>query len=762
MMKNVFEIAGNLIGKRYLILLIICLVLIVPAVIGASKVETKVGMETLVPHKSQEYKDYQRLVKNFSEDNIIIVLEADDTEHLMQRDNILAMDAIETKMSAQPKVSAALGPAFMIKFLSGGTEIPDNEEILQMVVDPETEKIKDQYAMLFPDERHAMMMMVVEPGTEDKDLFDLVDLADETVANTVFKDATPIVTGLSDVENETTQKMFDSMLMMIVVAVVIMLVILALIFQVRNFFAWRWMPLGVVVIGIIYTFGIMGYLGVPIGYVTMSAFPILIGLGVGFSVQFHNRFDKAVSQGKPAAKAVIDTMTHIGPATSIAVVVVVLGFAALLTSAMPMIEYFAYSLIIGTIVMYLLSVFLLLPVLFWNDHRKERKRAGDTTAAPAITRKDGFVERGLRGLSLGVVKHPVIIILLAIIVCVAGYILDRQIDAQSDTVKYMSADLQSIKDITYLQELTGGRMPSSILVEAENIADPQVMEWMLKVQEKIKTNEPESVGTVDSFVPLVTQMNGGKVPDAEVTKNIISVIPKAFTMNYVTSDLTAANIMLTIPGMNTDDLRALKGRLNGYIDDAPAGVNASVTGQQIVAYKMSTGLTSDREKMTWIGMGFVFAGLLVLFRFRVKQAIVAALPTVLIIGWAAIILYLIGIEYNPAVATRGALGMGIGVMFTILLMNRYREERDSGQAPADAVTSAMVNVGRPIIACGLTVIGGFAALLMAKDFPFIVDFGIITLVTVFLGLASTLIVLPPMIVLTDSWHSKRSARAVAD
>lgn len=106
--------------------------------------------------------------------------------------------------------------------------------------------------------------------------------------------------------------------------------------------------------------------------------------------------------------------------------------------------------------------------------------------------------------------------------------------------------------------------------------------------------------------------------------------------------------------------------------------------------------------------------------------------------------------------------MGIGVMFTILLMNRYYEEYDSGQAPAEAITSAMVAVGRPVVACGLTIIGGFASLQIATDFPIVTDFGIITLLTIFFGLVSTLIVLPPMIVLADSRLTERAAQTASD
>ena len=114
-----------------------------------------------------------------------------------------------------------------------------------------------------------------------------------------------------------------------------------------------------------------------------------------------------------------------------------------------------------------------------------------------------------------------------------------------------------------------------------------------------------------------------------------------------------------------------------------------------------------------------------------------------------------GIEYTPLTATLGTLIMGIGVEFTILLMMRYYEERGKGEGPVEAMTTAMTKIGRAIIASGLTVIGGFAALLIARDFLILRDFGLVTVVDVFFALVSTLFVLPALIVLFDRWQEKR-------
>jgi predicted RND superfamily exporter protein len=83
-------------------------------------------------------------------------------------------------------------------------------------------------------------------------------------------------------------------------------------------------------------------------------------------------------------------------------------------------------------------------------------------------------------------------------------------------------------------------------------------------------------------------------------------------------------------------------------------------------------------------------------------------------------MYLSGIEFTLASATLGTL-MGIGVEYTILLMMRYYEEHGKGEAPTVAITTAITNIDRAIIASAPTTIVGFGALLAATDFPVFVS-----------------------------------------
>ena len=170
---------------------------------------------------------------------------------------------------------------------------------------------------------------------------------------------------------------------------------------------------------------------------------------------------------------------------------------------------------------------------------------------------------------------------------------------------------------------------------------------------------------------------------------------------------------------------------------------------------MFDAVTSSRLRVTIIGVGLIFMALFVLFRFSIIKALMAIIPIGLIIGWSSGLMYISNTNYTVLTTCLGALILGIGVEYTVVLIRRYYEERGKGYAPREAMITTMVKIGRTILASGLTTIGGFAALLAAIDFPVVQNLGIMTMIAIFFALVSTLFLLPTLVVSVDSWREKR-------
>jgi len=836
-MKQFFNRLGTFVVNKRGIIIIVGLVLMVISLFGAMQIDMATGIETWVSTDSQIYRDYARFNQYFGSNVIVIMVTGDDINQLLKHDNLKTMENIENQLGANTKVISVISPSFMIKQAAneyiGIPVLPDDPQIIQaIVIDSQSGQIRPEFSDVLPDERHVLIPIVLKGGMSRDEEKEVVEEAQYIVDTANFIEVKAVVTGAPAVTSQIQNLMSESMRNMFIVAIFLMFVILVIIFRVRGFFAWRWLPMFEVAIAIVYTFGAMGIIGIPITMVTMAVFPILIGLGVDYSIQLHNRYDEETQSGKTVANAIKGSMMHIGPALGIALIAMCLGFAAMLFSPIPMIRDFGLMLIIGVIACYVVAMFLPLTILYWRDHRavprnpsKKKKLSRKKSifiaiiaayvgiaatiylADPALSdfknimtivaigvivmallfilailfkyirnikrsRKVkikltedhmGFVERGLQRFIPWAIKKPAIIITIAITLTIAGFVSDPYIKTETDWNNLFSEDVQVVKNYQILQSVAPGTTSINILVEAEDVSHPQVIAWMMEAENLAWEQLGSYVANTNSITAPLLQANNGEMPQShEDIKTYIQELPAPLKKNLVNEDYTAANIVINLKGEDVtriEELENLKTSLAVHTIDDPSIINATLTGATLLNMELFNALTSGRQKVTLIGIGLIFLGLFILFRFSLLKSLIAILPIALIIGWSSGIMYLSGITYNPLTATLGALILAVGVEYTILFMKRYDEEREKGKGPKEAVTTTTAKIGRAIVASSLTDIGGFTALLAAGGFLMLRDFGIMTVINVSLALVSTLVVLPALLVSVDSLRDRRhSAR----
>src|SRR5690625_7272878 len=93
--------------------------------------------------------------------------------------------------------------------------------------------------------------------------------------------------------------------------------------------------------------------------------------------------------------------------------------------------------------------------------------------------------------------------------------------------------------------------------------------------------------------------------------------------------------------------------------------------------------------MTLLGMGLVFFSLLLIYRHPIK-AFLPLLPIIFIVGWSGLAMYFLDVSYTPLTATLGALIIGIGTEFTVLVMERFYEEREKGYQGQEAIQTTKI------------------------------------------------------------------------
>jgi predicted RND superfamily exporter protein len=150
--------------------------------------------------------------------------------------------------------------------------------------------------------------------------------------------------------------------------------------------------------------------------------------------------------------------------------------------------------------------------------------------------------------------------------------------------------------------------------------------------------------------------------------------------------------------------------------------------------------------MTYLGFLLVVVFLGVVY--RNINAITPIIPIVAIVGWNAVAMYLLGIDYNILTACLGSMTIGIACQYTILVMERYIEERESNDDVIESIKNSVRKIGSAILVSGLATFFGFSALILST-FPIVSNFGLSTIIAVFFSLIGAVIVMPAVLVLLD-------------
>jgi hydrophobe/amphiphile efflux-3 (HAE3) family protein len=552
-----------------------------------------------------------------------------------------------------------------------------------------------------------------------------------------------VVAGYPRLFSELPSTVMHDMAVTGLVAILLMIVVLYIVFPVRR----RLLALPVVLVGVLFTFGITGALGVSLTIVTMAGLPILLGLGMDFAIQFHNRYEEELARGETPAAGLIDALTHIGPAVGAAVLATILGFMTLSLSSVPAIRDFVTLLALGVAILFVVALVALNALLYRFDKEPSVAEVAASSApaadvlAKAPARKPRLdIGRYLAALASFSVRRGPIVVAVAALLAMGGLAADHLVPIQTDIEKLMPADAHGLVAMNQVSQATGSSTPIQFLVTAPDVTSPAVLGWMADFETREMKAHSEIVDVTSLPVALGLEPGAAAPTQAAISK-AIAQIPAPIRSSLISDDHRSAAVTFDVKEMSiaqvADLIKTMQGEAN-----APAGVSIVPAGTVDLAASVVSSVTDHRLEITLAGFLAVFLGLLVVYR-NWRRAITPVVPIILVTGWSSGAMWLLGMELNPLTAVMSALIVGIGTEFAVLLLERYWEELGRGVSPQEAMNQAVSRIGRAIAASGLTVTAGFAALL-ASSFPAIGEFGAVTVIDVLLALVATIVVVPPL------------------
>ncbi|MCM3022580.1 efflux RND transporter permease subunit [Heyndrickxia ginsengihumi] len=636
----------------------------------------------------------------------------------------------------------------MISYLPDVQNMKDS--LLRKIIFSDKGKVSSQLNMLIPKNGNNVLIVLNTSKNTDMDTYvKMKSDIDKLVRKSHFGSNIKIQTaGQPMVLGEVKTSVMKTMVVMLSIAFVLMMVILLAVFKVRR----RLTSLGVVLMGLVWTFGIMGWFGIPITLATMATLPIIVGLGTDFGVQFHNRYEEEYKKSRNAHSALINAISNMGPAVGIAVFIMALSFLTMFLSKAPMMQQFGMTLALGVICCYIVDLVMIFSLFRLMDRKnkpvKELNVEG-TGISRFLSNYAGFVG-----------KFAIPVLIIGIALSAFGFSVEKSIPIETDIMKMIPQGMESLKNTKELQKNVGSTTYITYLVKAEDVRDPMVMNWMDQFGNE-ETKKYKDVQDVTSLPTILKDLNDEKLSAQKSgIKHQVDSLPEIVSSTLMSKNHHYATIQFKInKDLSSSEQLNLMNQITDDID-VKHGIEVHPAGAQVMMLNGIHNIGANRTLMIIAGLSIIFIGLVLVYR-NVKYALYPLVPIILVLGFSPGTLKFLDMSYNPLTTALSSLVLGIGTEFTILIMERFREEEEKGYSAIEAVKTAVSNVGQAITASGLTVVGGFSTLIFVT-FPILKAFGITTVIDTAYSLISALTILPALIILFRKRGAKKKSIRVKE
>jgi uncharacterized protein len=621
-------------------------------------------------------------------------------------------------------------------------------------------KPKAKFAYLFPTCNAALIQARLQPQLSDAQRAETIGLIRQAVRMPDWRLSNKqqyVVTGAPVVVSDLSDTLVRSIRTLLIAALLVMALTLALVFRAPL----RLLPLAIAVAAVAITFGALSAAGASLTMASIGVLPVLLGLSVDYAIQLQSRVLEE--------RGDIERVARLGaPAIATAAAATAAGFLVLLTSPVPMVRGFGILLVIGIVVAFTCALTAGIAALQTRGGggpgalRSLRSALGPATRGAGELLRENPVARALRsrgarawrGALALATRSPMAVLGIAIALAVAGWGLDTQTKVESDLTKLVPQKLGALRDLQALQKSTGVGGEIDVLVHADDLADPKVVTWMSGYQDRLVKkfgySAKRGCGKAElcPAFSLPDLFRGGSATSASSIKALLDAVPPYFSQGVITPDRTVATLAFGIRLMPLDRQEEVIKTMRAEMHP-PAGVSARLAGLPVLAAEANDRVSSSwrRYLMLLLGLAAVAAVLLVAFRSR-RRAFVPLIPIALATGWSALVLFALRIPLNPMSVTLGAMVIAISTEFSVLLSERYRQERLAGHEAVEALARTYRSTGAAVMASGATAIAGFAVL-MVSDIRMLRQFGAVTVVDLTVALVGVMVVLPAVLMLAE-------------
>ncbi len=503
----------------------------------------------------------------------------------------------------------------------------------------------------------------------------------------------------------------------------------------------------VVFLSVIFAFGLMAAVGIPI-YAVSTMIPVmLIAIGVADGIHLYSHLQLFLQKNPTATKieATKDMISEMWKPVVMTSVTTAVGFISLLTSQVYPIKYFGIFTAFGVLAAMILSL-LIIPagiMIFGLPKVKAKKESKGHLA-------DRF--------ATFVIKKKYVTIMATAIIIVLSIFGMQKIWINSSFLDKFEKDSDIVLTDKFINSHFGGTTSINLILDGGDdqkdiFKNPKALKLVDQLQKKV-VNELEVVGTSFALTDYVNRMNKVMNADDEAfntipdSRDMVAQYLLLYEMSgdpenldkVVDYDYTKLNVMFQMKSDNSKAINSVLAVIKSFEEDFnKLGISMRYAGS---GYKglIFTDLILEGQVMSLI-LSLIIIIVLLSFMFK---SIITGLAGAVPIAITAMISFgtmgFLDIPLSTTTALLSSIAIGIGIDYAVHFLEQYRSNIQKYSDRFIAAKKTMAHSGRAIVFNAIVVIAGFLVLVFSV-FPPNRELGALVSLNMFTSFLGTLTIM---------------------
>ena len=721
------------------------------AAAGIPKLEIDTGLDSLIPASDPNRLIYQQVMGEFGSDNKTIIYIRDNNlwtpeklsiieglHHDIERiDNVTSVDSLfnlhtihgeDGKIESIPVLSEA--PTTVEEALAAKARALANPLYI---------------GNYFSDSGNVLAMIVaVVDKEEDSDFSRRIYQQMETLISEKRGNFDKLIqVGPPRINAELKRRLFDDFRLLGPLSAFILFA--SILFFMRSGIS-AVIPIVTSFLSIIWTFGMLGWTGVPINILSAMLPSLIIVIGSTEDTHMMAAYFRGLESNveNSREKAIYYMAKHISLPLVLTVLTTALGFSSNILSGIGLIQHFAFAATFAMLANGIITI-LVVPLLLSVYGPEKNTSAVDDTES---TRLPDIILRVFRYYQD---NYPVSVLIFTTVMCGFFIYHASKLYVTNDPLSYIPSDSALIKDTKLIHDDLAGikiffirldsnkqnafQRPENInkLVEIQRFMDKQgVFDQSISLADHLAFANREFRGEYAARVLPATR---------QLVAQYLMFFHRSDLDSYVSHDYSRANIVVR---HNINDSHTL----NAYIDElqevvkdiAGAGFKVNIVSKNLMVNDAAESLMVAQIKALALLLALIFIIMSVMFT-SFRGGAIALVPAVIPIAMMFGVMGYLNIPLNPGTAMVAVIGIGIAVDGTVHLLARYNELCRHTSDYIGAVNTAVKEEATPLIISGIALSFGFGILLLS-NFTVIAQFGALAAITMLFSIYANLLITP--------------------